>query len=554
MGYNTRQLKASPDPKAPAKPKDVIVDPKGQWKHPGKVTKIPGDTMATHGYGDIPLWVVPDVGPPRMVQPNTGIQVFPGANSFTEYPMHKVPDGSMMRNDKMQDGGWLDTMQDGGFRTDVYTDKALFDKAYKAEQDSLHAYNLTYHNPNYDDTNEYRIFANDLSYTPSKLDESWANKKNTEDRMHNVYESKDQPKLDSYESARLNIFLKNTSLKPEHYKTLETDHWYASDFFAVDKKSGRATAPNTSVIENDIDINSLKKRFPKVTQAFIDSTYNNEIKTPGYYKGNLKLEGQGDWADEPKKGYYKQESKGYATRKDVTSIPYWKKPVVHNVYQPTPPTPPSDTTRHWNFNGANPVMEYYKGDKIVKKDYYDKTGKKINPYIPEYTTPVSKDKLVTKQEGGATSLRAVPTYASEKEQNKYTPYQRMVLQARANNQADREYNTVTGFVNLASHVPGPSQLLFSGLSSAVDFTEDNYAKSLLGLVPYKPFKIADAAGDVKDIYEQKKGGSVKGLSKFTSKNIKTSVNKLQMRNETLFGERGRKIYHPDAKGWLDNYK
>jgi hypothetical protein len=54
--------------------------------------------------------------------------------------------------------------------------------------------------------------------------------------------------------------------------------------------------------------------------------------------------------------------------------------------------------------------------------------------------------------------------------------------------------------------------------------------------------------------EQKKGGSVKGLSKFTAKNIKTSVNKLQMRNETLFGERGRKIYHPDAKGWLDKYK
>jgi hypothetical protein len=26
--------------------------------------------MATHGYGDIPLYVVPDVGEPRMVQAN----------------------------------------------------------------------------------------------------------------------------------------------------------------------------------------------------------------------------------------------------------------------------------------------------------------------------------------------------------------------------------------------------------------------------------------------------------------------------------------------------
>lgn len=54
--------------------------------------------------------------------------------------------------------------------------------------------------------------------------------------------------------------------------------------------------------------------------------------------------------------------------------------------------------------------------------------------------------------------------------------------------------------------------------------------------------------------EEKKGGSIKGLSKFTSKNIKTSVNKLMLRNETLFGDRGKKIYHPDAKGWLDKYK
>jgi hypothetical protein len=32
--------------------------------------------MATHGYGDIPLYVVPDVGEPRMVQANSGTQKF----------------------------------------------------------------------------------------------------------------------------------------------------------------------------------------------------------------------------------------------------------------------------------------------------------------------------------------------------------------------------------------------------------------------------------------------------------------------------------------------
>ena len=65
----------------------VIKDDMGQWAHPGEVTEISGNTMATHGYGDNPLYVVPDVGEPRMVQANTGTQTFPGATKFTEYPM-----------------------------------------------------------------------------------------------------------------------------------------------------------------------------------------------------------------------------------------------------------------------------------------------------------------------------------------------------------------------------------------------------------------------------------------------------------------------------------
>jgi hypothetical protein len=47
-----------------------------------EITEISGDTMATHGYGDIPLYVVPDVGEPRMVSKLTGTQKFPGAKSL----------------------------------------------------------------------------------------------------------------------------------------------------------------------------------------------------------------------------------------------------------------------------------------------------------------------------------------------------------------------------------------------------------------------------------------------------------------------------------------
>ena len=93
----------------------VIKDDMGQWAHPGEVTEISGNTMATHGYGDNPLYVVPDVGEPRMVQANTGTQTFPGATKFTEYPMAK--NGSLVELNQLtnftnyntpQPGGWLD--------------------------------------------------------------------------------------------------------------------------------------------------------------------------------------------------------------------------------------------------------------------------------------------------------------------------------------------------------------------------------------------------------------------------------------------------------------
>ncbi len=40
----------------------------------------------------------------------------------------------------------------------------------------------------------------------------------------------------------------------------------------------------------------------------------------------------------------------------------------------------------------------------------------------------------------------------------------------------------------------------------------------------------------------------------TSKNIATSINFLQQRNEMIFGPSGRHLYDPNTKGWLDKYK
>lgn len=67
----------------------VIKDNQGQRKYPNQITEIQGDTMATDGYGDIDLYVIPDVGQPRFIKANSGVHKFKGAKRFTEYPIKK---------------------------------------------------------------------------------------------------------------------------------------------------------------------------------------------------------------------------------------------------------------------------------------------------------------------------------------------------------------------------------------------------------------------------------------------------------------------------------
>lgn len=59
----------------------------GQWKHPGKITKIPSNQITMKGV-PYPVWGQPNVGEGQLMQPG-GEYVFPGADSVTEYPQMK---------------------------------------------------------------------------------------------------------------------------------------------------------------------------------------------------------------------------------------------------------------------------------------------------------------------------------------------------------------------------------------------------------------------------------------------------------------------------------
>lgn len=74
--------------------KDVIVDERGQWAHPGEITRIPGGNITMAGV-PFPVLGVDNFGNQQIMYPEQNYQ-FPG-DYVTEYPI-------------MQDGGNLDGM------------------------------------------------------------------------------------------------------------------------------------------------------------------------------------------------------------------------------------------------------------------------------------------------------------------------------------------------------------------------------------------------------------------------------------------------------------
>ena len=77
--------------KAPPAPKDIIVDPAGQWKYPGQVTRIPSNTITMQGV-PYPVMGIPNKGEPTMMQPGQYYE-FPDADYVDEYPQMKKGGG-----------------------------------------------------------------------------------------------------------------------------------------------------------------------------------------------------------------------------------------------------------------------------------------------------------------------------------------------------------------------------------------------------------------------------------------------------------------------------
>lgn len=154
------------------------------------------------------------------------------------------------------------------------------------------------------------------------------------------------------------------------------------------------------------DIYTDKAAFDKAYKAEMDSAnrYNEYInKVKQYQKEGLELKKSFpvsnsilNFMNDPafansiyskpiKEEYYGNPTKSGNVTSQATALVY-KKPVVHNVYEPVMTKPiqsSQDTLRHWNFNGPNPVLEYYdKSGKLINKEFYTNAGpggKRIQP-------------------------------------------------------------------------------------------------------------------------------------------------------------------------------
>lgn len=96
MGYNSKEIKVE-NAKVPRKPKDIIYDPKGQYKYPGKITKIPGGDITMKGI-TYPILGVDNLGNSILMMPGEDYK-FPGTN-VTEYPILQSGGSSPISVDK----------------------------------------------------------------------------------------------------------------------------------------------------------------------------------------------------------------------------------------------------------------------------------------------------------------------------------------------------------------------------------------------------------------------------------------------------------------------
>ena len=156
-------LKKLGSAKAPPKKKDMIIDPRGQWAHPGQNTRIPSNdiTMDNVPY---PVYGDPNVGPSRMMYPEQEYN-FPGADYVDEYP--QMRSGGNKQNHVVVKPSKIEGADKGLFSNQGFRKNQLIGLAHKDGQPVGKIGNMHNHS---DEPNMYSIKKGNQRYVYAKRD------------------------------------------------------------------------------------------------------------------------------------------------------------------------------------------------------------------------------------------------------------------------------------------------------------------------------------------------------------------------------------------------
>jgi hypothetical protein len=257
--------------KAPKKPKDIITDPMGQWKHPGLPTRIPGNDITMEGVG-YPVLGVANNGQKQIMQPGEDY-TFPGADYVDEYPQMRKGGTRKRRKTKSLSGTNklmlpnpllrnyknrvydpnVDYFQDGGFKTNYGpdNDQKNFIKKHWKEPNYKFDSDGTYYEP--------------MSQTIHIAQEHKNDKAKIEhEKMHHFQNLLDALRSDTGTPLRKPTIVENQDYEGEHYYNRSDDE------FEHTKNEFLKQNPEFKFVPEDVNY-----------QHIIPSVYNNPYTVEG---------------------------------------------------------------------------------------------------------------------------------------------------------------------------------------------------------------------------------------------------------------------------------
>lgn len=447
MGLNSKILKVESSAKALPKPKDVIVDPMGQYKYPGQITKIPSNKITMKGIS-YPVLGIDDLGNEIMMLPDNDY-IFPGTE-VTEYPQMK------------NGGGWLDKYQEGG------------EKEYKGSSISLE--DVIYNTPN----------MKPVTYAKEKM------------------EQEDNPKL--YNKKPTNDYFKLNQERQDN------------TYIPIRDNQGNLLNPNNlNINEKVLPVNT--ELYENIAEFFdptgalsyddVSTAYNN----PNASKTDVALEVLGALPIIGKIGKGIDLYKGLnKSRKVINNIDKVISPItnVENVLNKIPDKGFSNMISE--ITGG--LMEIPASKNAFKRQITN-TGIDLTNLA---NRGAGTQQLKAKEQGG-----------------------------------EIDYETARGILEAGSAYGQPLTYRaiehFMSITGATEDEDGGY------IFPDEESVSNDEEMPSEEDDYYRRGGNV-GLRRFTDKNIKSSINELFQRNETLFGERGRRYYKTKLEqggNWLDKY-